>query len=651
MSEEFEASRQSPFLSRSSGWAARLLHQTFQWSAIAGVVGFLFIGILTSIDVVVLRSILNRPIAGSNEPLQTIFAVAIAAVLASGTIRRAHLRVDVIEKYTSSRAKLWLNVAGSTLTLLFFVIISWQVFDQAHASIVRQARTIIFELPLGQFQIAISILLLLCVPAQLLVAVEDTQLALTSQTGQPSDLHVIIVLLFLVIFAACGLYLALIGLEPLAAASPVLFGASLFVLIWFLVLATIPVGVALTIVGIIGTSGLIGIPGALKVLGSETTNLFANAELALIPLFLIMGSFAIVSRLSEDAYRFSQAALGSFKGGLAMATIGGSASFGALTGSSIATAVTIGSFSLPEMRKRGYEPGFAAGCVAAGATLGVLVPPSTIVVLYAILTEQSIGQLYLAILIPALISIVFYLVTIAMVARLRGRLIPDSKPFSLRELVVSFRRTLALFVLFGIIMGGIFAGVFTPTEAAAVGAILAFLIALFRRTINKSNFLALASETTQSVSMIYVLIIGALMAAYAFALTGVPNAIALGILESGLPPMGVVAMLCSAYVLLGTVMDSVTIMLITASIVAPIIERLGFNPLWWGVITVMVVELGVLTPPFGINLFLLKQMSPETPISRIYWGVIPFVVADIVKVAILLAAPILILWLPGIALK
>lgn len=623
--------------------------------AMLGVAGMLFIAVVTSLDVLVLRALLNSPITGSNELTQTIFSVGIAAVLASGLANRANLRVDVLGKAFGTRGRAWLLAMGSLLTIVLFALLAWRVFGQAATSASRHSQTIILEIPLAPFQAAIAALIGLCVPVQIIVTMRDLVVA-TGPGAWPEraarSVRGCVLLALAIVLTAIGVTAlveaGLSGLQVIGRANPILLGILLFGLIWILVLSMVPVGVTLAGVGVIGISAIIGLTPALKVLGSETAALFSSAELALIPLFLMMGSFAIVSRLSEDVYRFSQAALGPLRGGLAMATVGGCAGFGALTGSSIATAVTIGSIGLPEMRKRGYDSGLAAGCVAAGATLGVLIPPSTIVVLYGVLTEQSIGLLYVAILIPGMISVVGYLLTIALVTRLARDLVPEPEPFSWTELVVSFRRSLAMFALFLLVMGGIFFGIFTPTEAAAVGAVLSFLIALLRGAIKRSNIWSVAAETTQSVAMVYVLIIGALIAAYFFALTGVPTRLAELVETSGLPPLAVVVVICVGYLVLGTVMDSVTIMLITASIVAPIIVNLGFDPLWWGVITVMVVELGVLTPPFGINLFLLKQLSKDTPISRIYTGVMPFVAADLLKIALLIAVPALVLWLPGL---
>ncbi|MCO5160204.1 MAG: TRAP transporter large permease subunit [Mesorhizobium sp.] len=635
--------------------AEAFLARITQAFAFVGVVTMLVIAVITSLDVLILRALLNRPIAGSNELTQTIFSVGIAAVLASGLAQRANLRVDVLSDLVGQRTKSWITAAGSLVTASLLVVLGWRVFDQASTSMLRHSQTIILELPLAPFQYAISALIWLCVPVQILVTMRDCVTAAGEGSAigraQRSVIGCLVLLSALVVVALAGtalIYGATLGLQSIGQADPVLVGGILFVMIWVLVLAMVPVGVALACVGVVGTAAIIGVPAALKVLGSETTALFSSVELALIPLFLMMGSFAVVSGLSEDVYRFSQAVLGPFRGGLAMATIGGSAGFGALTGSSIATAVTIGSIGLPEMRKRGYDGGFSAGCVAAGATLGVLIPPSTIVVLYGVLTEQSIGKLYIAILVPGLISVIGYLATIWIIVRLRADLAPDPEVFSLRELIWSFRRSLAMFVLFGLVIGGIFFGVFTPTEAAAVGAVLSFIIALARGAIRGDRIWSIAAETTQSVAMIYVLIMGALLAAYFFALTGIPNVLAEMVAHSGLPPIAIIIALCATYLLLGTVMDSVTIMLITASLVAPIVTNLGYDPLWWGVITVMLVELGVLTPPFGVNLFLLKQLSKDIPITRIYAGVLPFVLADIIKICVLVAIPAIITWLPGL---
>jgi tripartite ATP-independent transporter DctM subunit len=412
------------------------------------------------------------------------------------------------------------------------------------------------------------------------------------------------------------------------------------------ILLLVPVAAAMIVIGVVGTAVLIGMPKALNVLGSETVGLITNPELALIPLFMMMGAFASISGMASDVYRLAHAALGFQRGGIALATIAGCAGFGALTGSSVATAATIGAVALPEMRKRGYSTELAAGCVAAGGTLGQLVPPSTAIVLYAILVEESIGKLYVAVLVPGALSVVMYMIAIAVVVRMRPDAAPGRDRFDAGELWQALRRSLAVFVLFALVIGGIYSGVFTVTEAAAVGAVLTFLIALSRGTLGRGRLWHLVGETTRSVTMIYLMIIGALLVSFFMESSGLPVALTDAISASGLPPLAIIYILVIAYIVLGTALDSFTIMIVTAPIVAPLIVHLGYDPIWWGIMMVVLCELGVVSPPFGLNLFILKTLDANVTIGAVFRGVMPFVTADCIKVVILIHLPILVLWLP-----
>ncbi|HEY0920737.1 TRAP transporter large permease, partial [Devosia sp.] len=297
-------------------------------------------------------------------------------------------------------------------------------------------------------------------------------------------------------------------------------------------------------------------------------------------------------------------------------------------------------------RQRGYAASLATGCVAAGATLGQLVPPSTIIVLYAILVEESIGQLYIAILLPALLSIILYMIAIAVIVRLQPDTAPGRDPFHLLELLVALRQAIGVVILFAAVIGGIYAGIFTPTEAAAIGAVFTFAVSVLRGKLNRSTIWLVASETTRSVAMLYVLIIGALLMSFFMSVTGLPSVVIQALAASDLTPLMIIGILVVIFLVLGTVMDATAVMIMTAGIVAPLVVSLGYNPIWWGVMMVVLVEIGVVTPPFGVNLFVLKSFQKDVSLTTVYRGVMPFVAADLIKVVLLLAFPTIALWLP-----
>ncbi len=625
--------------------------------AFVGVVGMLAVGILSAIDVLIFRALFNAPIPGLIEILQTVFATAIATVFAAGLAERANLQVDLLSRFTGPRGARWLAVIGALALLATFGLLAWQCgLKAAHAGRIA-SQTTLLSLPLAPFYWAMAGFLALCVPVQALVTLSTLATALTGVPRQefpaagpapvprlwPAALG-LLALAALVLWGAG----ALVGAwRPVLAAHPAMLALGLFALLWVLVLLSFPVAVALLVSGLVGIAAMLGWNRAFLVVGAETVDLMTNPELSLIPLFLLMGAFATTGGLSADIYRLAQAALGSRRGGVAMATVAGCAGFGALTGSSIATAATIGAVALPEMKARGYAESLASGCIAAGATLGQLVPPSTIIVLYAILTEESIGKLYIAILGPALLSILLYLAAIAVLVRLKPGLAPGRDPFRLDELLRALVRAVGVLGLFVLVIGGIYSGVFTATEAAAIGAVFTFAMALWRGKLKGGALWAVAGETTRSVAMLYLLIVGALVLSFFLALSGLPGFLTAALAGSGLAPLTILCTLVVVFIALGTVMDATAVMIITAGVVAPLVASLGYDPIWWGVMMVVIVEIGVVTPPFGINLFVLKSLSPATPISQIYRGVLPFVLADFLKVALLIALPAIATWLPS----
>ena len=362
--------------------------------------------------------------------------------------------------------------------IAIFVVFALACYRRAELTLMIHGQTTVLRLPTGPFMVAIAAFLAVCVPAQVvatLVSLRDAIRAGRDRGWQAAALIVLLVLLALTAFAV-------LGVPTIASASitPGVIAGAGFMALWLLVLSTMPVGTAMALIGLLGTATLMGWDRTVSNTGSTVTGLLMNGELALIPLFLMMGAFATVAGLSADIYRLAQAALGWMRGGVAMATVAACGGFGALTGSSIATVATIGAVAAPEMKARGYAPSLSAGAIASGATLGQLVPPSTVIVLYAILVEQSIGKLYIAAMVPAAMTLLGYLAVIFISVRARPDLAPGRDTFSLAELGRALIRSAVVVALFGVVIGGIYAGVFTATEAASVGAVVTFIAALVR---------------------------------------------------------------------------------------------------------------------------------------------------------------------------
>ncbi len=419
--------------------------------------------------------------------------------------------------------------------------------------------------------------------------------------------------------------------------------AGMFVLI----LLHVPLGVAMGIAGVVGFGVLANFMPAYTLLASETASAFTSQDLATIPLFIMMGGFASAAGLSEDLYRVAYALVGHRRGGLAMATIGGCAGFGAVCGSSIATTATFGRVALPPMQARGYAPGFATGTVAAGGTLGILVPPSIIMVIYAVLAEQLILTLYVAAIVPSILAVALHFSAIAIYTRVRPMDAPAGELMPWNERVRELLRGWAVLSLILIVLGGISFGVFTAVEGAAVGAALAFIFALLRRSLDRETFKRTLIDVASTTAMIYVIIIGASLFGYFVAISKAPQEIIGAISGAGLSMPAVMFLLMVMYLILGAVFDEVAAMVITLPFVLPLIKSWGFDPVWWGIINVVIIELGMLIPPIGMNVFVIHGIAPQVPLTAIYRGVTPYIASNLLRLAILLTFPALCLWLPA----
>ncbi|HEY8357101.1 MAG TPA: TRAP transporter large permease subunit [Ramlibacter sp.] len=627
--------------------------------ALAGVVAMLAIGILSALDVLVLRALFRSPVVGSNEFLSVSFGVALASVLAGGLSSRMTLEIDILSRWLSPRTVARLRAFGAGLFLLVICAVAWRVAISAHDAWRNQSITTLLQWKLWPFYWCIAVLFALCIPVQLFSFWRRARdLDFTDADGQPQEAGSMpaqpVWWRPLALLAAAGATLAVAWWvvtkhQPTIGAHPIAWAVALFLLLWVVAALFVPLAAALALCGILGAAGLLGGPQALSVLGSETVSLVTNEDLAVVPLFLMMGGFAVAGGLAQDMYRFAHSLFSPWRGGLAMATIGGCAGFGAVTGSSLATIATIGPAAYPEMKARGYSPELSTGSLVAGGTLGVLIPPSTVVVLYGLLTEQSIGTLYVALLVPALITVLFYFGTIVLTARRNPAAAPPGEPFDGKEALGAARRCIPAFAVFVAVFGGMFFGIFTATEAAAIGTVLTFVIALWRGKLSKGALWPVAVDTTRSTSMLYFVLIGALMVTFFMGTSGAPEALTELLGKSGFPALAIVLLIALLYIVLGTAMDTITIMMITAPILSGLMVTLGYSPIWWGIMTVMLVEIGVVSPPFGLNLFIMRTIAPEVRLEQVFRGVIPFLTADIVKVLLLILFPVVTLWLPSLS--
>lgn len=411
----------------------------------------------------------------------------------------------------------------------------------------------------------------------------------------------------------------------------------------------IPVGIAMATVGAGGYLILTGnLNGMLSLFGTETVSMLTNKDFAVVMYFLLMGGFAGAAGISADIYRVANAWIGHFKGGLAMATVLGCAGFGAIAGSSIATAATMSKIALPEMEKRNYALSLCAGTLAAGGTLGSLIPPSIIMVIYAVQTEQFVVDLFLAAILPSLLTVTLFIIAIRLQLILSPGLATPGRRITLRNRLRETRRGQAALIVIVVVMGGIYSGFFTVNEGAAVGLVMTLLFALMRRSLDGKRFLATLFESAGSVAMLYMIVIGANIFGYFITLSHMPAEIAAWVSTLDVPPLAVIFALVGMYILLGCVFDALAGMVLTLPFVVPIVTGLGYDLIWWGIVNVMVIEIGMITPPIGINVFVIKGLRPDIPLGTIFRGIAPFLFASVVALLIVLLVPELATWLPSV---
>ncbi|AGI74440.1 TRAP transporter DctQ subunit [Octadecabacter arcticus 238] len=413
-----------------------------------------------------------------------------------------------------------------------------------------------------------------------------------------------------------------------------------------LILLHVPIGISMALVGVAGFAQVVGWGPAISLLASEPASAMSSLDLAVIPLFMLMGSLAAASGLASDVYDMTNALFGHRRGGLATTTVVASAGFGAICGSGVATTATFGRVAMPEMLARGYHPGLASGAVAAGGTLGIIVPPSAMMILYSVLTEQSVLQLFTAAIIPALLAVLFYAIAVQVTAWRNPEAAPRSEKLPFKDRMAAIGRAWGVILLAVVVLGGIYSGIFTVNEAAAVGVVIAFLFALLRRRLNRATFLQVMAEASGSTAMIYIMVFGATIFSYFISVTGGASFIVGAISDASVHPLIVIFGILLLYIFLGAFFDEVAAMVITLPFVIPVIQGLGYDLVWWGIINVVVIGIGMITPPIGINVMLLNSMYRDVKITTIYRGIVPFLVADLVRLTILVLFPALTLWLP-----
>lgn len=430
--------------------------------------------------------------------------------------------------------------------------------------------------------------------------------------------------------------------------TPTTIGIIGIIALFVLIFSRMPVGFLMALIGFAGFGYIVSFDASFKLLARDFFAVFNSYNLTVIPLFVFMGQLAfhsgISSRLFDSAYKF----IGHLPGGLAIATIGACAAFAAICGSTNATAATMAAATLPEMKRYNYKPELATGVVAAGGSLGILIPPSVIFIIYGILTEQSIGKLFIAGILPGILLTFLFVATILIWATLRPELGPKGPRFTLKEKIASLSGVIETIIIFIAVMGGLFGGIFTPTEAGAMGAFCTLMVAVIRRNINWSGFSKALFETTRITCMILVIVAGATVFGKLLAISRIPYDIANWVSAFNLPPAVIMGFIILVYIAGGCFIDSLALIMLTIPIFFPVVVGFGYDPIWFGVVIVMVTQIGVITPPVGINVYVVSGVARDVPLSVIFKGVVPFLIALIIATLLLIPFPQIALFLPGL---
>jgi TRAP transporter, DctM subunit len=416
-----------------------------------------------------------------------------------------------------------------------------------------------------------------------------------------------------------------------------------FIALFGMMALRVPIGIAMGLVGVFGFAAIRGINPALNLLATSPIRVITDFNLTLVSFFILMGIFATNSGISKELFKAGNAWLGPFRGGLGLSTIAACGGFAAICGSSVATAATMTKIALPEMRRYGYREDAATGVIAAGGTLGILIPPSVVMVVYAYITETDVGKLFIAGIVPGLLAISMYMAALLIGHR---KSLPAGTPFNLMEALRSLAGIWAVVLLFVMVIGSIYWGVATPTEASAIGALLTMLVGIVRGRLSFRQIVDSLTEALRTSVSVYTVLIGAILFGYFLAITQSPQKLTAWLVALDFGPMGTLALILLVFIVAGCILDSMAMIILMVPIVFPVIVHLGFDPIWFGIIIVMTAELGLITPPVGINVYVINMIAKEVKLPVIFRGVMPFIAADVLRLAILVAFPAIVLWLP-----
>ena len=587
--------------------------------AAIGVVTLTGLMLFTFADVL-LRYVFNRPTIGGFELSEYATAIIIATSLAYTTYKKGHIEVDLVILKLSRRRREILNTVTWFVGFILFGLISWQTVQYAMELNTTYQASASLNIPTPPF---VLILAFAGAAMALIVGVDLSHRV--SRITKESSLFTGLSL------AVCGiLAVALITFPfwfPWKFAAPSI-GYVGIALLFVLLFSGMSIGLVMILVGFLGMAYLVNMNSGLSFLGTVPYVTIANYSFAVLPLFILMGELAFASGLSDELYFMVNRWIGHLPGGLAMATVGGCALFGAVCGSSTATAATMATVALPEMRRYNYKPALATGALASAGTLGILIPPSNGFIIYALTTNLSIGKLFISGIVPGIILAILFMLTIYIWVKCDKELAPSAPSSTWKDRFLSLRGSWGVMVLFGVVMGGLYLGVFSPTEAAGIGAFGAFAFGLLRRRLTFRRFVESLLATMKITGMIFLIVIGTMIFGYFLALTNVPAKVSMFVGSLEVSRIYILLGILVLYTILGCLMDIVAMVLLTMPFIFPIITTLRYDPIWFGVVMVVMMEMGLITPPVGLNVYVISGMARDIPMYTIFKGIAAFLVGD-----------------------
>ena len=629
----------------STNWAGSLAHSLDSilepLAQSAYRVSLLAAGVMAipiTIDVVA-RFALGKSVPGIVE-LEEFFMILIVFLsLAYTQKKEGHIVIDLLTGKLSSKSATLLETFSNLTCLVFFTLVGWRTVMTAMKKVGEYSTML--KVPTWIFYALTAVGFFLLV----LILFQQALKSLSRNIEDRAWIGIVLALAMSAVVLSMPWWLKALPWHP----SRLAFGGLGMGFMMLLLLLGMPIGFAMSLVGFIGLSYLgFNLNPALSTLGVAPYSTTASFILAVAPLFIFMGLLASEAGISQELFDTGNKWLGRLPGGLAMASIAGCAGFSAVCGDSMATAVTMGSVALPEMNRKNYDPSLSCGTLAAGGTLGILIPPSVGFIFYAIVTEESVGKLFIAGIVPGIVLSLMYMACIWIIASRRPEIAPRGEPATWKEKLISLKGIIGMLFLFILILGGILAGIFSPTEGGGIGVVGAFLIMLVRRRLTWKGLVSACEKTVLITSKLLMILIGVGILSYFLAASRLPFDLADLITQSGFNRYVILAGIIVLYIILGCLMNVIPMILLTLPAIFPTVKAVGFDPIWFGVLTVIIMEMGQITPPIGVNVFALSSVAKDVPMGRIFVGIIPFFLCMVLMLGLLIVFPPLATWLVGV---